>query len=335
MSNRRNFIKATLVAAALSSIGAAAHAADTIKVGILHSLSGTMAISETGLVGIDQRPVVVVDGVAAQLGGGGRGGVGVGRRNGAAQAGLAKAGGEQVVAAAVVGLGGVGVGPDVFGHDVVGLEGAAGRFGVDEGQQAVGFVAVGVGGAGGEAGAAQAGGALAEFGFEGVEELGVGAGDGCGADRPEAAGGEGGLQFGGAAGAEGEEGDAVGGVVDVGRFAEVVGGDEGVPHALAAGDLQHQREFEAGAVEDIVAAGVGGDAAGGALGVLDADGRVGDGQPLGGNAAQVGAGARAATAATSAGGQGQGAADGKGEGLQAKPVFHMSPPFIGSGWLSG
>ncbi len=37
------------MAAALSSIGMAAHAADTIKVGILHSLSGTMAISETAL----------------------------------------------------------------------------------------------------------------------------------------------------------------------------------------------------------------------------------------------------------------------------------------------
>ena len=49
MSNRRNFIKATVLAAALSSIGMAAHAADTIKVGILHSLSGTMAISETAL----------------------------------------------------------------------------------------------------------------------------------------------------------------------------------------------------------------------------------------------------------------------------------------------
>ena len=49
MSNRRNFIKATVLAAALSSIGMAAHAADTIKVGILHSLSGTMAISETTL----------------------------------------------------------------------------------------------------------------------------------------------------------------------------------------------------------------------------------------------------------------------------------------------
>ncbi|WP_153130720.1 urea ABC transporter substrate-binding protein [Dechloromonas hortensis] len=49
MSNRRNFIKATVLAAALSSIGMAAHAADTIKVGVLHSLSGTMAISETAL----------------------------------------------------------------------------------------------------------------------------------------------------------------------------------------------------------------------------------------------------------------------------------------------
>lgn len=49
MSTRRNFIKATVLAAALSSIGMTAHAADTIKVGILHSLSGTMAISETAL----------------------------------------------------------------------------------------------------------------------------------------------------------------------------------------------------------------------------------------------------------------------------------------------
>ncbi len=49
MSTRRNFIKATVLAAALSSIGMTAYAADTIKVGILHSLSGTMAISETAL----------------------------------------------------------------------------------------------------------------------------------------------------------------------------------------------------------------------------------------------------------------------------------------------
>ncbi len=45
MSNRRHFIKATVLAAALSSFGMAVHAADTIKVGVLHSLSGTMAIS--------------------------------------------------------------------------------------------------------------------------------------------------------------------------------------------------------------------------------------------------------------------------------------------------
>ena len=49
MSNRRHFIKATVLAAALSSFGMAVHAADTIKVGVLYSLSGTMAISETAL----------------------------------------------------------------------------------------------------------------------------------------------------------------------------------------------------------------------------------------------------------------------------------------------
>ena len=52
MSNRRTFIKATVLSAAVASIGMAsfaAYAADTIKVGILHSLSGTMAISETAL----------------------------------------------------------------------------------------------------------------------------------------------------------------------------------------------------------------------------------------------------------------------------------------------
>ncbi|MFC5300571.1 urea ABC transporter substrate-binding protein [Azospira restricta] len=49
MSTRRTFIKATVVSAALAAIGLPAMAADTIKVGILHSLSGTMAISETAL----------------------------------------------------------------------------------------------------------------------------------------------------------------------------------------------------------------------------------------------------------------------------------------------
>ncbi len=49
---RRNFIKATAVTIALAAAGFVtqpAIAADTIKVGILHSLSGTMAISETAL----------------------------------------------------------------------------------------------------------------------------------------------------------------------------------------------------------------------------------------------------------------------------------------------
>ena len=49
--NRRNFVTALTLSASIAAIGlpAGAHAADTIKVGILHSLSGTMAISETAL----------------------------------------------------------------------------------------------------------------------------------------------------------------------------------------------------------------------------------------------------------------------------------------------
>jgi urea transport system substrate-binding protein len=52
MQSRRKFIKATAVAVAFAAAGLTsfgALAADTIKVGILHSLSGTMAISETAL----------------------------------------------------------------------------------------------------------------------------------------------------------------------------------------------------------------------------------------------------------------------------------------------
>ncbi len=52
MQNRRNFIgtlSRIAAASALMAAGAQAYAADTIKVGILHSLSGTMAISETSL----------------------------------------------------------------------------------------------------------------------------------------------------------------------------------------------------------------------------------------------------------------------------------------------
>ena len=49
---RRSFIRALALAASLASLGAAQQAlaqAKTIKVGVLHSLSGTMAISETVL----------------------------------------------------------------------------------------------------------------------------------------------------------------------------------------------------------------------------------------------------------------------------------------------
>ncbi len=47
---RRNIIQALIIAAlAVFGAGSGAYAADTIKVGILHSLSGTMAISETAL----------------------------------------------------------------------------------------------------------------------------------------------------------------------------------------------------------------------------------------------------------------------------------------------
>ena len=46
--NRRTILK-SLVGIALSAMAVTAMAADTIKVGILHSLSGTMAISETAL----------------------------------------------------------------------------------------------------------------------------------------------------------------------------------------------------------------------------------------------------------------------------------------------
>ncbi len=51
MQTRRTFIKALALSASIAAIGApvGAYAADTIKVGILHSLSGTMAISETAL----------------------------------------------------------------------------------------------------------------------------------------------------------------------------------------------------------------------------------------------------------------------------------------------
>ena len=50
LNSRRFTLKALTAAVVLTTLSALpAHAADTIKVGILHSLSGTMAISETVL----------------------------------------------------------------------------------------------------------------------------------------------------------------------------------------------------------------------------------------------------------------------------------------------
>ena len=45
----KSVIKSALSAATLLTMASLAQAADTIKVGVLHSLSGTMAISETTL----------------------------------------------------------------------------------------------------------------------------------------------------------------------------------------------------------------------------------------------------------------------------------------------
>jgi urea transport system substrate-binding protein len=50
MTDRKNrFAGRLALAAAAALLSGLAHAADTIKVGVLHSLSGTMAISETTL----------------------------------------------------------------------------------------------------------------------------------------------------------------------------------------------------------------------------------------------------------------------------------------------
>ena len=45
----KSLVAATAISAGMTLASLAAHAADTIKVGVLHSLSGTMAISETTL----------------------------------------------------------------------------------------------------------------------------------------------------------------------------------------------------------------------------------------------------------------------------------------------
>ncbi len=49
MKTAMRYIAVAGIAAAMSATASVAQAAETIKVGILHSLSGTMAISETTL----------------------------------------------------------------------------------------------------------------------------------------------------------------------------------------------------------------------------------------------------------------------------------------------
>lgn len=68
--NRRNFVKALTLSASIAAIGlpAGAHAADTIKVGILHSLSGTMAISETALKNVALMTIEEINAGGGMLG---------------------------------------------------------------------------------------------------------------------------------------------------------------------------------------------------------------------------------------------------------------------------
>ena len=69
---RRGFIKKLVAGAALSAFGAlanfSAQAADTIKVGVLHSLSGTMAISETVLKDVTLMAIEEINAKGGVLG---------------------------------------------------------------------------------------------------------------------------------------------------------------------------------------------------------------------------------------------------------------------------
>lgn len=70
MQNRRTFVKALVLSASIAAIGLpmAASAADTIKVGILHSLSGTMAISETALKNVALMTIEEINASGGVLG---------------------------------------------------------------------------------------------------------------------------------------------------------------------------------------------------------------------------------------------------------------------------
>ncbi|THF66599.1 urea ABC transporter substrate-binding protein [Pseudothauera nasutitermitis] len=70
MQTRRNFLKALTLSASIAAIGLpmGAQAADTIKVGILHSLSGTMAISETALKNVALMTIEEINASGGVLG---------------------------------------------------------------------------------------------------------------------------------------------------------------------------------------------------------------------------------------------------------------------------
>ena len=70
MQNRRTFIKSLVLSASIAAIGMpiAASAADTIKVGVLHSLSGTMAISETALKNVALMTIEEINAAGGVLG---------------------------------------------------------------------------------------------------------------------------------------------------------------------------------------------------------------------------------------------------------------------------
>ena len=70
MQSRRNFIRACVLSASIAAMGAplGAHAADTIKVGVLHSLSGTMAISETALKNVALMTIEEINASGGVLG---------------------------------------------------------------------------------------------------------------------------------------------------------------------------------------------------------------------------------------------------------------------------
>lgn len=67
---RRIFLKATVISSSLALLGLAslAHAAETIKVGVLHSLSGTMAISETALKDVALMTIAEINAKGGVLG---------------------------------------------------------------------------------------------------------------------------------------------------------------------------------------------------------------------------------------------------------------------------